>query len=147
MGIGGIMEKLMVVVVTVCLIVNSYLDLRRREVSLFAAAVIAVAGIANIIIGRNFEFPEMFFGILPGTACLLFAYMSNESIGYGDAWMLLALGVVSGGEKMLLLSVIAVTAAGLCAMILLVFFHKGTKYEIPFVPFLLLGFIWVRCVV
>lgn len=141
------MGTIVTILVMAALIFNSYLDLRRREISLLAAGVIAAAGIVDMIAGREVGALELMLGLLPGGLCFLLARLTNEGIGYGDAWMLLALGVVSGGEKMLLLSITAIMAAGICAAVLLIFFHKGAKYELPFVPFLLLGFIWVRWIV
>lgn len=123
------------------LIVNTVLDFRKKEVSLIIAAIMGSYGILwRIFTVTEFSL-DMVFGLLPGIISLFIAGITKESIGYGDGWILLALGISIGGRNMIIICMVALFAAGICAFILIVFFRKDRKYQIPFVPFILLGYL------
>ncbi len=122
------------------LIANSIYDWRMRRVSLILVGVTAAAGLAWRVGTGNLFAWDVLWGLLPGVVILLLAMLTRESIGYGDGWVLLASGIGLGGTYMLTMCVIAFVAAGLWSLVLIVCFHKGRKYEMPFLPFLLLGY-------
>ena len=59
----------------------------------------------------------------------------------GDAWVLLDLGIVLETGEFLITVCLGVLLSGGCAMILLALKKAGRRTEIPFVPFLLAGYV------
>jgi leader peptidase (prepilin peptidase)/N-methyltransferase len=126
------------------LAVHSIMDLRSGEISLWLTAIYAAVGTLWRIFAGTLTW-EIFFSLIPGVLCLCLAKMTAEKVGYGDGFLLLALGCYLGWEDMLLLCMTALIGGGICGLILMLFFHKKKDYEIPFVPFLFLGDLIVRC--
>ncbi len=122
------------------LIWNSILDLREKKISLMVVIFYALIGMGYQIINKNLGF-WIVAALIPGLLALAFAKLTREKIGYGDGLLLLALGCYLAIEELVLVCMIAVCLAGTVALILLLFFHKGRDYAIPFVPFLLCGYI------
>lgn len=119
---------------------NSILDLKYRRVSLLWAVVLACFGIGKMLVFHDLTIADMLCGLIPGGVCLLLACAAGESVGLGDAWMMLALGSVIGGEAMAGVSFLALGAAAIWAILLLLLFRKSGKYQMPFLPFLLAGY-------
>ena len=122
------------------LAINSILDLRRKRISLLVTIFYGLLGVGYQITNKEMGV-WMMVSLLPGLLVLAFAKLSKEKIRYGDGLILLALGCYLNIEEMALVCMIAVCFAGILALILLVFFHKGRNYVIPFVPFLLCGYV------
>lgn len=66
---------------------------------------------------------------MPGTLALGLGYMSKEKIGYGDGWLLLALGMWLNLHELLLTMVWGILFCVVFALI-------SGKRELPLVPFL-----------
>jgi len=89
--------------------------------------------------------PELLSGLLPGTGSLLLSYVTKESIGRGDGWVLCILGLFCGWKITLAVFCTALFFAAVWAMVLLVWKKAGRKTELPFLPCISLGFLF--CVV
>ena len=82
---------------------------------------------------------NVFCAVFPGILCLFIAKITQEAIGYGDGILLCGLGCVYSLEEILRVCMIASFLGGIAAIVLLVCFGKRGNYEIPFVPFLFMG--------
>lgn len=81
----------------VFLAMNSWLDIRRREISLFLTVVYAGCGIIySILQGRKIQDVLIPAGI--GILFLAAGLISRGAIGAGDCWILLALGALLDTE-------------------------------------------------
>ena len=110
--------------------VNSWTDIRKREISLIFTGIFAIAGIIWRLSGKGVSVE-----ILPVAGVgLLFA-------GMGDCLVLLALGTVMDMGDFFLMLLGAVFSSAVYAGILLVILKKNRNTEIPFVPFLLMGYL------
>ena len=120
--------------------IQSYWDLRYKEIP---SMISIIAGIVGICLWKNGErnIAEIICSFIPGIVCLACGKISREAIGYGDGILLCILGIYYTLEKLMEICLIAISAAGLWGLTLLILFHKKGKYEIPFVPFLLFGWI------
>ena len=119
---------------------NTWTDIRRKEVSLAAAAVFAAAALGwSIYIGRIS--PEFFIPAGIGSLFLAVSVMTKGALGMGDGWLMMALGTVLETGEFLAMLLIGMGCSAVWAGILLVIRRKGMNTEIPFVPFLLLGYI------
>ena len=124
----------------VFLAMNSWLDIRRREISLFLTVVYAGCGIIySILQGRKIQDV-----LIPAGIDILFlaaGLISRGAIGAGDCWILLALGALLDTETYIRMLCIGFFLAAFWSGILLVIRRKSRKTEIPLVPFLLAGYI------
>lgn len=134
------MLSLKSVVVGILLLVQGYRDLREKEIPVW---VTILGGILGLILSVFEErtMLDMVYAFLPGIFCLFFAKISREAIGYGDGILLCGLGCMYSIEKLLSICMIASVLGGITALVLFIFFHKKGNYEIPFVPFLFLGWL------
>lgn len=132
----GVKELCMVVF----LAMNSWLDIRRREISLLLTVVYAGCGIIySILQGRKIQDVLIPAGI--GILFLAAGLISRGAIGAGDCWILLALGALLDTETYIRMLCIGFFLAAFWSGILLVIRRKSRKTEIPLVPFLLAGYI------
>ena len=124
----------------VFLAMNSWLDIRRREISLLLTVVYAGCGIIySILQGRKIQDVLIPAGI--GILFLAAGLISRGAIGAGDCWILLALGAMLDTETYIRMLCIGFFLAAFWSGILLVIRRKSRKTEIPLVPFLLAGYI------
>ena len=124
----------------VFLAMNSWLDIRRREISLLLTVVYAGCGIIySILQGRKIQDVLIPAGI--GILFLAAGLISRGAIGAGDCWILLALGALLDTETYIRMLCIGFFLAAFWSGILLVIRRKSRKTEIPLVPFLLTGYI------
>lgn len=124
----------------VFLAMNSWLDIRRREISLLLTVAYAGCGIIySILQGRNIQDVLIPAGI--GILFLAAGLISRGAIGAGDCWILLALGALLDTETYIRMLCIGFFLAAFWSGILLVIRRKSRKTEIPLVPFLLVGYI------
>lgn len=124
----------------VFLAMNSWLDIRRREISLLLTVVYAGCGIIySILQGRKIQDVLISAGI--GILFLAAGLISRGAIGAGDCWILLALGALLDTETYIRMLCIGFFLAAFWSGILLVIRRKSRKTEIPLVPFLLAGYI------
>ena len=119
---------------------NSWLDIRRREISLLLTVVYAGCGIIySILQGRKIQDVLIPAGI--GILFLAAGLISRGAIEAGDCWILLALGALLDTETYIRMLCIGFFLAAFWSGILLVIRRKSRKTEIPLVPFLLAGYI------
>lgn len=124
----------------VFLAMNSWLDIRRREISLLLTVVYAGCGIiCSILQGRKIQDVLIPAGI--GILFLAAGLISRGAIGAGDCWILLALGALLDTETYIRMLCIGFFLAAFWSGILLMIRRKSRKTEIPLVPFLLAGYI------
>lgn len=128
------------VVTIISLSINGVLDIRERRISLLVTAGYGILGLIFVIWDGN-ALKGLCLSLIPGALCLVLAWLSRERVGYGDGLLLLAIGFYLSCDDMVLLCMTAIIGAGICALILLAFFHKGKNYEIPFIPFVFLGYL------
>ena len=125
------------------LFVQSILDIRNKAIPLWIS--LGFGGISffySLYVQRTWS--SLIYATLSGVLCLLLGYCTKEAIGYGDGILLCALAALYSLEEIMNVVVIACSIAGVVGLILLVIFHKNGKYEIPFVPFLFLGWLFSR---
>lgn len=122
------------------LLFSSFLDIRKREISLWITAVYGLAGITySIRTGRNVI--DFLIPLSVGMFILACSILTRGQIGMGDGWLLLALGCMLRMESYIQMACIGMLLAAVCSGVLMLVFRKNRKTEIPLVPFLLLGYV------
>jgi len=122
----------------VYLLIEGLRDFRTKEISLWGSLGVGLVGLLySISVGRAWT--SIILAEIPGIICLLISFCTRQSVGYGDGILLCSLGMLYTFEDLLIICTIAIGFAGLMGLVLLVVFRKSGKYEIPFVPFLFIG--------
>jgi len=123
-----------------CLLILSIMDLRTRKISLLPVLLLGLFAMGYRF-WENESLWEVLTGMLPGGVLLLAAWVTKESIGYGDGIVLLVVGVFCGIKKTVAILGISLILAALMAMLLLVLRRAGRKTELPFLPCLCSGYL------
>jgi leader peptidase (prepilin peptidase)/N-methyltransferase len=139
------MELVQTVIVLTGLLVNSVSDIKEKEILIKFTALYGIIGIViKILIG--FDGKDFLLAMLPGIICMTLSFLTQEQIGCGDAWILLATGCCICSRDLFLVCMLAFAGVGMAALFLFVVLHKKGTYEVPFVPFVFAGAICVRCI-
>jgi leader peptidase (prepilin peptidase)/N-methyltransferase len=126
------------------LIVLSAEDLIRKEISLIPVGVMALVGVICSVLAGEWTGIYVLLQFLPGVLVLIFAKISRECIGYGDGWVLLSLGCFLSVDDLAGLCMVSLTCAGMVALFMLLVKRRGRRTQMPFVPFLLIGYVVIR---
>lgn len=130
-------EMIQMCVLTCGLVGLSAEDIKKQELHGWLIFLLGISGIVVSVWGNGWKNIAWLWGLLPGVLVLLFAWVTKESIGYGDALVILSMGCFYALAEMMGIIMMAITFAGIAALVLLVVLHKNRKCELPFVPFLL----------
>ena len=71
---------------------------------------------------------------------LLASVITGGALGMGDGWVMLALGCMTGTTVYLRTLGSGLFLSAVVSALLLTVFHRSRKTEIPFIPFLFLGY-------
>lgn len=116
-------------------------DIRTRKVSTRLAQGAVWAAVLLWIFFRPMGLAEWVFGLLPGLFVLLVGCISGEAIGYGDGIVTLVCGLFLGFWGCLQVLVFGLFFSGPVSLYLICSGRAHRKSRIPFVPFLVLGYI------
>lgn len=134
-------EKIVKLLVFFLLLFNSFLDWKKREISLLSLAGFGVVGIGlNLWLGYQ-SVAEAAGGVALGILLLATAFFTQEAIGFGDGLLICITGIYLGfWENLGLLFIGAVCCGGILGIYVVAGSLKWVD-RVPLVPFLLLGFI------
>lgn len=116
-------------------------DILKKKIWLWVIILGAVLVCICIPFNQNFTLPDRFGGLLIGLSVVLLSKATRGKIGVGDGLILCVTGLGLGFWGNMELFFAALFAAALVSIFLLVFRLADRKKSIPFVPFLLLGFV------
>lgn len=108
-----------------------------RKITLAAASVILLAAGS---LGEVSAFSRL-GGAAFGVLLLFFCRFSGEAMGMADGLLIFICGVAFGLYETVTLSFFAALYAACFSVLLLVMRKAGRKSRIPFLPFLLLGYV------
>lgn len=124
----------------VFLSVNSWLDVKKKEISLAAVGIFGFLGLLIVFYRRGFSCDLLVpVGISAGVMGL--SIVTGGAVGMGDGLVLMVLALLLNGGKFLAVLFMGLLGCGICSLIMLLVFQKEKKYEIPFVPFILLSYV------
>ncbi len=119
---------------------NSWKDIRKKEISLVITGIFAFLGIMTAFYNRSVT-AQYFIPPFVGGGFLGISAVSGNQIGAGDGLLLIALGTVLETEEYLRTLCLSLIGCGLWAVILLGILRKKKTTELPFAPFVLLGYV------
>jgi leader peptidase (prepilin peptidase)/N-methyltransferase len=119
---------------------NSWKDIRKHEISLPLTLVFGIGGL--ILSWQNHET----FGGIAGSASIGLGMMgmsilTRGGVGMGDGLLLLALSGFLSAEELLMILLLGLFLCAVWGAILFLLRKKERHTEIPFIPFLSLGYL------
>lgn len=123
--------------------VISWRDIRTQIIPFWPEVLFGGAGVA-VSIAAGMSVWEIVGGAVMGAVLLAFAYVSRESVGYGDALCVGMMGIWNGLSSMIWILMCAMFLL-LAAAIPLLLLKKATrKTRMPMAPFLTVGMLLVE---
>lgn len=116
-------------------------DIRKKEISGKALAFFLAEGILGCLLLWKFPPVSVLTALVPGFALWAGAYISKGAVGTGDGLLIMLLALFLPTETVYLLVFYALFFSAMYALFLFVVKKKGRDHPIPFVPFLLLGYL------
>lgn len=123
------------------LLLSALIDVRKREIPVALPAIAFAVGVLLQLFFGEVKLYELLPGCIPGCALILLSFATRQAVGLGDGLTFLALGVYLSLPETLLLLLIALTAAAAFGGILIAMKKKKKKEELPFLPFVLAGYV------
>ena len=120
------------------LVIQSVWDCRYRQIPIIVTVMGGGIGLFLSIIEKR-GLVDLCMGLLPGILCLGLGWITREAIGYGDGFLLCAMGMHLSFEDMIAITMMASFFAGIVGVLLIIFRKKKGKDQLPFVPFLLMA--------
>ena len=117
-------------------------DIKKRTVSYWLAMIFGFAAIVIHFLTRESHMMWL-SGVLPGIFLLMVAWLTHQSVGYGDGCVMLVIGLFLGASASISILMIALLVLCPISLVLLIW-SKDRKKTLPFVPFLLAAYmIWL----
>lgn len=117
------------------------LDMKTREIPVVLAAGAFAGGLTLQLIIGKLVFYEILLGCLVGLALVGISILSHQDVGLGDGLMFIATGAFLGLTDNLFLLLISLGLSSLAAVALLIILKLKGKARVPFLPFVLCGYI------
>ena len=142
------------IVILVWLAWMSLLDIKNKRVPMWllvgggilAIVVMLTGDVAEMAGDARWRYMGMLLeGMIPGIGLLMMAY-ATKSVGTGDGMVLALLGTIVGLKKSLLVLCAALFLAAMSSVVLLALKKVNRGSCLPFIPFLLAGWILVGIV-
>jgi len=127
------------VLILLYLLTESIADLKCRRVSLLPALILLPAGLLARLIEAGAPGPTLLTGLVPGLLLLIAAGITKESVGLGDAVIVLACGAWLSGSCELECLCLALLLSAAVSIALLLLRRCSRQDTLPFLPFLLAG--------
>ena len=120
------------------LVIQSVWDCRYRQIPISVTVLGGIVGLMFSMLEKRAPI-DVFMGLLPGIVCLFVGWITREAVGYGDGFLLCAMGMYLSVEGIVVIIMGASFFAGIIGMILIIFRKKKGTDQLPFVPFLLVA--------
>lgn len=120
--------------------INSWIDIRKRQVSLPLIVMFAVWGIIWTIYSKT-DFFDFLICVGTGIIFVGTSILTEGAVGMGDGLLIMALGTAMCKEEFFSMLFIGMICSAVWSGIMLVIFRKKRHTEIPFVPFLMAGYL------
>ncbi len=120
---------------------TSFDDIKTKQIRILEVVAFGLLGIVLNVINKTNSWISISGGMMIGGLIFLFAILSKEKIGKGDALIIMAAATYLGFINTIILVWISSVLAAIGGVIILKKYKHGPETEIPFVPFLLSGFL------
>ena len=126
------------------LTMGSWFDGKDQTLPLsFLGAFTAAAILENVVFPYQ-SFQEEILGAMAGGIFLFVGWISRQSIGYGDGWVLVILGIMKGISGLIPVVLGAFLFSGVYGLWKLFFLKEERNSTMPFLPFLWMASLGVK---
>lgn len=123
--------------------ISAYQDYRRRKINIYFLLAAGITGLLIHLFSMEQNITEILSGMGIGFIVLFCGYLMGGAVGGADGMIVVVSGIFLGFEKNMEVFMAGLFLIGLTALFLSVIKRKGRTYRIPFVPFLLVGYLFV----
>lgn len=116
-------------------------DIRKRSISILFLPLFGLAGAGMHLFQRDIGIVSILLGVVVGAGMIGISFLTRESIGLGDGFLFLVTGVFLGGAANMELLLFSLLYAAVFSLGALIVGKKKRKQEIPFIPFVFLGYL------
>ncbi len=116
-------------------------DIRTRQIRMFQVVFFGIIGIVLEVINKHHSWNSIIGGVCVGLVMLAFSILTKEKIGKGDAYIVIVSGLYLGFMDTLILLWLSSIYATVIGFFVIRKYDNDLAYEIPFIPFLLMGYI------
>lgn len=130
----------------ICMIflaICSWNDIKTKEIPVYLLNIATFFVVLFRILNREQGWFLWIGGMISGFLFFMISRCTNEALGYGDSWIILLLGTFLGFWDLVYLLGAAFLFCALTGMICMIRYGWSEKIKIPFVPFLMIGYIGV----
>lgn len=136
------MEKLIYGLIGILLLIGALQDIRAKRIHLWIILTGGLTLCVCILFSHNISLTDRVGGLSVGLFVILVSKITGGKIGMGDGFLLCVTGIGLGFWGNLELFALALFAAAVLSVFLLLFKKADRKKCIPFVPFLLLAYLF-----
>lgn len=127
------------VIVLLLLSYSSFTDITTKKVMMLPVWMTYLLALIGLLF-PSFGDDIKLLGALPGIALMTISIVSKGAIGAGDAYLAIAVGIFLGPGFAMGILLISSIVAAIYSLIMLVAKRVDRKDKIPFVPFMLCGY-------
>lgn len=130
------------VLLFIFLLISTYLDVKIKKINIYLCILWGVLGtvINLMLVNKGIRF--YLFGLAIGILILIFSFCTKEAIGKGDAAVFIVIGTYAGLTRTFVIFIISLILVLLIGSSLLLLKKVNKKTRLPFLPFILLAFIF-----
>lgn len=131
------------ILVTLFLLINTYWDVKKREVLMWSVVLFGILG-GGLVFAAKIE-PPLFSicGMLFGMAVIGCAHITGQAIGYGDGLVIGVCGIYLGFLQVFVMVFYALVICSVVSAVMIVMRRCTYKTYVPFLPYLLAGYVCV----
>lgn len=123
----------------ICMVILAVADIREKAVPNMFLAVFGLTAVIYTAMQGEKNWLAILYSLIPGVFLLTVSLCTRESIGYGDGWAAMALGLLTGMEACLVSLGIGLALSAFVSLVLLAAHKVNGKSRLPFLPFLAIG--------
>ena len=129
------------IIVGVILIVEGITDIKKHEIYINVLLIgLIVSGLVMVFEG-NIQWMSIISGLTEGIVLAVMSLLTKGEIGMGDAFLCMVTGIILGGRYNMAMFLFAGILCSIFSAFLLMIKKAGKKTKIPFVPFLIPGYL------
>lgn len=130
-------------IVGMMLLLCAIKDFKKREVSLWSICIGGIGILGNILVSEGGYLYHNIWGIIIGGCLLIMSKVTGGQLGMGDALVFCITGIGLGFWNNINLLLWSLCLAAIWSIVWSVFHGFYRKRELPFLPFVCLGYIGV----
>lgn len=115
-------------------------DLRSRTVNIIICIGNTVAAILVHIFCGSEDIVGLMFGVTIGCSFIALALLTREKIGIGDGFVILTVGTINANLLFVTSIIWSFLLSFVVSVVIIIIKKYDLKEEIPFVPYLLIGY-------